>query len=126
MKGILAMSEDAKFGQARDAFLEAQEAFKAEQEDFWNSLSKEQQLKAFCAVVRRLVDGELDKQGTYRYVLYETFGFGPNAYVPAQMAGFLELHNSICAEGYDSQLLHAFCRTFSIDDADQKIIKFLV
>jgi hypothetical protein len=57
--------------------------------------SKEQQLNAFCAVVRRIYKGELEDKGTYRYVLYNIFGFGPESYVPAQMAGFLGLHNSI-------------------------------
>ena len=66
-----------------------------EQEQYWNSLSKEQQLNAFCAVVRRIYKGELEDNGTYRYILYNIFGFGPEAYVQAQIAGFLSLHNAI-------------------------------
>lgn len=65
------------------------------QEEFWESLTAEQQLDAFCAVVRRIHRGDVELQGSYRYVLYDVFGFGPEAYVPAQCAGYLELHNLI-------------------------------
>ena len=63
---------------------------KNKQEEYWNSLTKEQQLDAFCAVVRRICQGELDDKGTYRYVLYDIFKFGPESYGSAQMAGYLE------------------------------------
>jgi hypothetical protein len=66
-----------------------------ESEEFWNSLTKDQQLKVFCAVSRRIFKGEIQEQGTFRYVLYDTFGFGPEAYVPAQMSGYLSIHNAL-------------------------------
>jgi len=64
-------------------------------EEYWNSLTKEQQLQAFCAVVRRIHKGDIELRGSYRYVLYDVFGFGMEAYTAAQMAGYLEIHNSI-------------------------------
>jgi hypothetical protein len=66
-----------------------------ESETYWNSLSKEEQLKAFCAISRRIHKGELEDRGTYRYVLYEIFGFGPEAYAPAQLSGYLTIHNAL-------------------------------
>jgi hypothetical protein len=79
----------------RILYQEAMESFEKEQEEYWNSLTKEQQLKAFCAVVRRIYKGELVDQGSYRYVLYDVFGFGPEAYTQAQDAGYLDIHNAI-------------------------------
>ena len=38
-------------------------------EAFWKSLTKEQQLQAFCAVSRRIRKGEIELGGSYRYVL---------------------------------------------------------
>ena len=107
-----------------DQYNKAMKAIEEEQEAFWNSLSKEDQLKAFCAVSRRIFDGELKAKGSYRRVLYHTFGFGPEAYAQAQEAGYLAIHNSIFDEGYDRRLLEAFCRKFNITDADQKITEF--
>ena len=107
-----------------DQYNAAMKAIEEDQEAFWNSLSKEDQLKAFCAVSRRIFDGELKAKGSYRRVLYDVFGFGPEAYAQAQHAGYLAIHNSIFDEGYDRRLLEAFCRRFDIPFADKKILEF--
>jgi alanyl-tRNA synthetase len=78
-----------------DEFARIEKSLEKEQEEFWNSLSKEDQLKAFCAVMRRLVQGELVDQRSYRGVLYDTFGFGLESYLQAQLAGYMAIHNSI-------------------------------
>ena len=62
---------------------------------FWNSLSKDDQLKAFCSVMRRLYKAEIQERGSYRYTLYDVFGFGHESYVQAQVSGFLAIHNAI-------------------------------
>ena len=62
---------------------------------FWNSLSKDDQLKAFCSVMRRLYKAEIEEHGSYRYTLYDVFGFGSESYVQAQVSGFLAIHNAI-------------------------------
>lgn len=79
----------------RQAFKEADEYHKNEYEKFWNSLSEEDQLKAFCAVTRRIHQGELVDRGSYRHVLYSVFGFGPESYSMAMLAGYLDIHNAI-------------------------------
>lgn len=66
-----------------------------ESEEFWESLTKDQQLKVFCAVMRRLYKGEIVEDRSYRSILYDVFGFGLEAYSAAQSAGFLDIHNSI-------------------------------
>jgi hypothetical protein len=67
-----------------------------EQESFWNSLTEDQRLMAFCAVARRIHKGDVVDRGTYRYVLYDVFGFSPESYMPAQVAGYMDIHNAIC------------------------------
>ena len=69
--------------------------YKDECEDYWASLSEEDKLKAFYSVISRVVQGELKNKGSYRHVLYEVFGFGPEAYGIGMQCGFLDLHNSI-------------------------------
>jgi hypothetical protein len=76
-------------------FNQRMQEIEKESERYWNSLSKEDQLKAFCAISRRIHKGELEDRGTYRYVLYQVFGFGPEAYASAQMSGYLEIHNAL-------------------------------
>lgn len=88
-----------------NAFNEAMQLVEDESEKYWNSLSKDEQLKVFCAVSRRIFDGELKQKRSYRGVLYDVFQFGPEAYAPAQMSGYLSIHNAIVDADYDKNLI---------------------
>lgn len=113
-----ALDELSEMGQRFQKVIDAMEK---EQEDYWNSLTKEQQLLAFCAMSRRIVDGEIKQKGTYRYVLYNVFGFGPEAYLPAQCAGYLDIHNAIFDAEHEADLLKAFAKFHGLgEDAVDK------
>lgn len=84
-----------KFEEFGKLFRKAMKEYEEESEAFWNSLSMDDQIKVFCAVSRRIYDGEVKVNGTYRYVLYDVFNFDESAYAVAQCAGYLELHNLI-------------------------------
>jgi hypothetical protein len=99
-----------------ERFQEAMKAEEEHQEQYWNSLSKEQQLMVFCAVSRRIFDGEIKQGGSYRYVLYDVFRFGPEAYVPAQMSGYMEIHNAIYTGKDEEILLKNFAEYAKIDE----------
>lgn len=73
-----------------------EEAYDKEADEWWNKLDKDQQLLAFYSVVKRLVDGELVQKGSYRYVLYEVFGFGMESYMIGMNCGYMALHNAVC------------------------------
>lgn len=105
-------------------FNQAMSVIESDQEAFWNSLTKDEQLKAFCAVVRRINLGELEDKGTYRYVLYDIFGFGPESYAQAQMAGYLALHNSILDMDKERDLLKAFAIHLGVVDTEQAVHNF--
>lgn len=64
-------------------------------EGFWNKLTYDEKLMAFYSVVKRIHKGELDEKGSYRYILYDVFGFDVDAYSMGMECGFLDLHNSI-------------------------------
>lgn len=70
-------------------------AYEMECDGWWQSLSQEDRLRAFYSVVKRITKGELEDHGSYRYILYDVFGFGPEAYSIGMECGFLDLHNSI-------------------------------
>ena len=108
------------------SFNERMKEVENESEEYYNSLTKEQQLKVFCAISRRIYKGEIEDQRSYRGVLYDVFQFGPEAYAPAQMAGYLTIHNSIVSGDYDSHLIKTFCRINDIEVSEQKIDDFLI
>jgi hypothetical protein len=78
-----------------EAYEECRIASEKEANDFWNSLSYDDRCNAFHAVVSRLFDGDIKQRGSYRYVLYDVFGFGPDMYVRGMDCGYMALHNSI-------------------------------
>ena len=78
-----------------NSFQRWEQELEQDHDKFWNGLSKDDQLKAFCSVMRRLHRAEIEEHGTYRYTLYDVFGFGPESYVEAQVSGFLAIHNAI-------------------------------
>lgn len=78
-----------------------QDEFEKDSEEAWNNLDEDTKLHVFCAVSKKIRKGELEDNGSYRYILYDVFGFGPEAYVPAQLSGYLDIHNAI----YDSKRL---------------------
>jgi len=106
-------------------FNDVMKRVETEQEVFWNTLTKEEQLKAFCAVSRRIYQAEIVDQGSYRHALYTVFGFGPEAYAQAQLAYYLAIHNSIIPEDYDQRLLSSFCEKYNISEYQDKIDNFL-
>ncbi len=111
--------------EASIAFQEAMKHCEEEQEKFWKSLPEEDRLKAFCAVVRRIHDGEIRHKSSYRYILYDIFGFGYEAYAQAQDAGYLDIHNSIADSSYDHILLTSFCERYKVEDHESKIKEFI-
>ena len=115
------MSEDNKSAlqtilDSSDAFNEAFKQIEAEQEQYWESLTTDQQQMAFCAVARRIHKGEIEEGGTYRYVLYNTFGWGPEAYAIAQMSGYLAIHNSIVTPEQERNQLEHFAKFHNLPE----------
>ena len=77
------------------AYEENRIANEKEADDFWNSLSYDDRCNAFHAVVSRIHAGEIKEKGSYRYVLYDIFNFGPDMYTRGMDCGYMALHNSI-------------------------------
>jgi len=72
-----------------------QEEYEKWNDEWWYSLPYETRCEAFYAVMKRLHKGEIIDQGSYRYVLYDIFGFGPEMYVKGMDSGYMEIHNRI-------------------------------
>jgi hypothetical protein len=76
-----------------EVFNQAMKEIEQDQEAYWNSLTEDQRLSVFCAVVRRIHKALFVKNSSYRGTLYDVFGFGMESYVQAQVAGYIDIHN---------------------------------
>jgi hypothetical protein len=74
---------------------EVKNEYEAKNEDWWKNLSYEDRCHAFYAVTKRIFQGEIIEEASYRKVLYDIFGFGPEMYLAGMDSGYMEIHNSI-------------------------------
>jgi hypothetical protein len=73
----------------------AKQRFESKIDTWWDNLSPQDREWAFYSVCKRIYKGEIVEKGSYRYVLYDVFGFDKNMYVQGMDCGFMALHNSI-------------------------------
>ena len=97
-------------------FNEAIEENKKRYNAKWESLSDEDQIDYFCAIMERVHEGDVVQKRSYRGVLYDIFGWGPEAYMAAQCAGYLDIHNKI----YDGSEISEILKNFAINHLGQE------
>lgn len=71
-------------------------SYEAENDAWWESLSEREREDAFYAVVKRIYKGDVVERGSYRYVLYDVFGFDAGMYIRGMDCGYMYIHNAIC------------------------------
>lgn len=108
-----------EFAELQRAFQEHRERTVREDSEWWEGLSEEDRLRAFRCVCSRIYDGDVRKRGSYRYVLYETFGFGPEAYSDGMDCGYMSIHNFIW-QGIETAYAKGERVDFDADDDEQK------
>jgi len=112
-----------------EKFNDGVKQMQARQEEYWNTLTADQQLDVFCVIMSKLAKGELDEGRTYRGILYDTFGWGPDAYMPAQVSGFLDIHNAIFSYEEKVDMIKKFCQQamdITKDDLDEQIRNYIL
>jgi len=111
----------ADFGEAWEAaFLE----YETKNDAWWNSLTEEEREDAFYAVVKRIYKGDVEQKGTYRWVLYDVFGFDPGMYGRGMDCGYLNLHN-IIFDGLEFEKMRIVSRFEVIDEVGRTYTKYL-
>jgi hypothetical protein len=98
--------------------------YEHDNDTWWNGLTEQEREDAFYAVVKRIHKAEIEDRGTYRYALYDVFGFDPGMYMKGMDCGYMNLHNSI----FDSTELAAMKRVNRlevIDDTGRLTVRYL-
>lgn len=85
-------------------YRDARQKYDIESEQYWDSLSYEDKLKAFYIVTKRIHKGDIIDNGSYRYVLYEVFGFDMDSYLVGMDSGYLNIHNNIVVNNANSTI----------------------
>lgn len=108
----------------REAQKKAHEEYEAKNEEWWNGLTEEEREDAFYAVIKRMYKAEVVDRGTYRWALYDVFGFDPGMYGRGMDCGYMALHNMIFdAIEYDA--MKHVTRFEVIDNTGRAYVKYL-
>jgi hypothetical protein len=126
------MAENAKKREeALDALAElsqemekSRKIYEHDNDTWWNGLTEEEREDAFYAVVKRIHKAELQDRGTYRWALYDVFGFDPGMYMRGMDCGYMAIHNAI-GDGEDYQAMRGINRLEVIDDTGRALVKYL-
>jgi hypothetical protein len=98
--------------------------YEHDNDTWWNGLTEEEREDAFYAVVKRIHKAELQDKGTYRYALYNVFGFDGGMYMRGMDCGYMALHNAV-GDGEDYQAMRGVNRFEVIDDTGRAYTKYL-
>lgn len=87
------LSELSRFGELQE---QTEAELDVEMDQWWEALSKEDQMNAFYSVVKRLSKAEME-DATYRQILYDVFEFSAEseAYQLGMLCGLMKLHNMV-------------------------------
>jgi hypothetical protein len=110
-----------------DISQEFQKVYKQREEEndaWWKSLTEKEREDAFYAVCKRIHKGDLVDNGSYRYVLYDTFGFDHGMYVDGMNCGYMAIHNAIF-DGEELQRMKRVTRFEVIDEKGRSYVKYL-
>ena len=105
-------------------FEKARKVYEHDLDTWWNGLTEEERQDAFYAVCKRIHKGDLVDNGSYRYVLYDTFGFDPGMYMRGMDCGYMAIHNAIF-DGEDLQRMKSVTRFEVIDENGRSYTKYL-
>ena len=91
----MAFFDSPEWKALQEAYQEGTALYEKDCNDFWESLSYDDKLKAFYSVCKRLYQGEIKERRSYRGVLYDVFQFDMDSYGIGMECGYMELHNAI-------------------------------
>ena len=89
--------------------------YQLENDEWWNNLTESEREHAFYAVVKRIIQGIIEENGSYRHVLYNVFEFQQDMYGAGMDCGYMSIHNLI-KYGIDYDKMRNVNRFEVIDD----------
>ena len=116
-----ALQELSDLGQEMEA---ARVRFESKVDAWWDKLTEQEREWAFYSVCKRIHKGDIVDNGSYRYVLYQTFGFDHGMYVNGMDCGYMAIHNAIF-DGEELQRMKSVNRFEVIDETGRAYTKYL-
>ncbi len=83
--------------------------------EYFDSLEVDNQLLLFFHITNTIFKNYFKDNGSYRGLLYDKFGFGPEAYSLGLDSGMFALHNAISTPDEDEERFQKFMKFMNLD-----------
>jgi hypothetical protein len=94
---------------------EALEQYKQKGKEYFESLEMDNQLLLFFYITNVIFENYFEDNGSYRGLLYDKFGFGPEAYSLGCDSGMFALHNSISTPDESEERFNILVKFLKLD-----------
>ena len=109
----------------REIQQKAHAEYEAKNDAWWNGLTEEEREDAFYAVIKRMYKAEVVDRGTYRWALYDVFGFDPGMYGRGMDCGYMTLHNMLF-DAFELEAMKGVNRFEVIDEEGRTYVNHLL
>lgn len=103
----------------------ARDEYEAKNDAWWNGLTEEEREDAFYAVIKRMHKAEVQDRGTYRWALYDVFGFDPGMYGRGMDCGYMDMHNMLF-DAFELEAMKDVTRVEVIDEEGRTYVNHLL
>jgi hypothetical protein len=94
---------------------EVQEQYTKKAKEYYDSLGIDNQLLLFFYITNIIFENYFKDNGSYRGLLYDKFGFGPEAYSLGMDSGMFTLHNSISTPDENEEKFNALMKFLKLE-----------
>ena len=105
-----------------DTMEEAQEQYTKKAKDYFNSLETDNQLLLFFHITNTIFVNYFKDNSSYRGLLYDKFGFGPEAYSLGMDSGMFALHNAISTPEESEERFKSLIKHLDLDLSKEELI----
>ena len=98
--------------------------YEHDNDTWWNGLTEQEREDAFYAVCKRIWQADGIDNGSYRWALYDVFGFDPGMYMRGMDCGYMAIHNAIF-DGEELQRMKSVTRLEVIDETGRAYVRYL-
>ena len=114
-----ALDKLAELGQEIE---KGREQYEQDTDSWWDNLTEKEREDAFYSVIKRMYKAEVQDRGTYRWALYDVFGFDAGMYGAGMDCGYMAMHN-IIFDGLDFEKMRSVDRLEVIDEGGRAYVR---
>ena len=100
---------------------EALEQYTQKAKEYFESLETDNQLLLFFHITNQIFENYFKDNSSYRGLLYDKFGFGPESYTIGMDSGMFAIHNAISTPDESEERFHTLVKFLKLDLSQKEL-----